>query len=175
MTEHGTGTGASSRHHLGGTRSLGFAILSVSDTHTEDDDPSGHLARELISQGGHKVVHYHLVANSVADVRDALEPWLAEIPVEAAITVGGTGVSSRDLTVNALETMGGRRLDGFGEIYRSLSFHEVGALAIISRAGLYVLNGKPVFALPGSERAVRTAVEKLILPAAIHLVEELER
>lgn len=175
MTDSGTSTTAAGRHHLGGTRSLGFAILSVSDTHTEEDDPSGHLARDLIAKAGHKVVRYHLVANSVADVRDALEPWLAEIPVEVGVTVGGTGVSSRDLTVNALETMGGRRLDGFGEIYRSVSFQEVGALALISRAGLYVLHGKPVFALPGSERAVRTAIEKLILPATIHLVEELER
>ena len=84
-------------------------------------------------------------------------------------------MSSRDLTVNALETMGGRKLEGFGEIYRLLSFAEVGPLALISRAALFVLHGKPVFALPGSERAVRTAIEKLILPAAIHLVEELER
>jgi molybdopterin adenylyltransferase len=175
MTEQATSTTAASRHHLGGTRSLGFAILSVSDTHTEDDDPSGHLARDLVTKAGHKAIHYHLVANSIADVRDTLEPWLAEIPVEIAVTVGGTGVSSRDLTVNAIETMGGRRLDGFGEIYRALSFQEVGPLALISRAALYLLNGKPVFALPGSERAVRTAIEKLIVPAAIHLVEELER
>jgi molybdenum cofactor biosynthesis protein B len=163
------------RHHLGGTRSLGFAVLSVSDTHTEEDDPSGRLAQDLITAAGHKVVHYALVANSIADARDQLEPWLAEIRVECAVTVGGTGVSSRDLTVNALETMGGKKLEGFGELYRSVSFQEVGPLAIISRAGLYLLRGKPVFALPGSERAVRTAIEKLILPAAIHLVEELER
>ena len=166
---------ATRRHHLGGDRALGFSVLSVSDTHTEEDDPSGHLARDLLSQGGHRVLHYALVANSIADVREKLEPWLHETAVEAAVTVGGTGVSSRDLTVNALEGMGGKKLDGFGEIYRSLSFHEVGALAIISRASLFLIGGKPVFALPGSERAVRTAIEKLILPAAIHLVEELER
>ncbi|HYA55020.1 MAG TPA: MogA/MoaB family molybdenum cofactor biosynthesis protein [Thermoplasmata archaeon] len=166
---------ASSRHHLHGDRSLGFAVLSVSDTHTEQDDPSGHLARDLLAGAGHKVVHYALVANSVADVREKLEPWLGQVGVEAAITVGGTGVSSRDLTVNALEVMGGRKLEGFGEIYRSLSFEEVGPLAMISRASLFVIQGKPVFALPGSERAVRTAVEKLIIPAGIHLVEELER
>jgi len=166
---------ASSRHHLHGDRSLGFAVLSVSDTHTEQDDPSGHLARDLLAAAGHKVVHYALVANSVADVREKLEPWLGQVGVEAAITVGGTGVSSRDLTVNALEVMGGRKLEGFGEIYRSLSFEEVGPLAMISRASLFVIQGKPVFALPGSERAVRTAVEKLIIPAGIHLVEELER
>ena len=164
-----------SRHHLGGERALGFVVLSVSDTHTEEDDPSGHLARELLSKGGHTVRHYALVANSIADVREKIEPWLAEPAVEAAVTVGGTGVSSRDLTVNALEAMGGKKLEGFGEIYRSISYGEVGALAIISRATLFLVGGKPVFALPGSERAVRTAIEKLILPAAIHLVEELER
>ena len=120
-------------------------------------------------------MHYALVANSIADVREKLEPWLHEPAVEVAITVGGTGASSRDLTVNALESMGGRKLEGFGELYRSLSFAEVGPLALISRASLFVLQGKPVFALPGSERAVRTAIEKLILPAVIHLVEELER
>lgn len=166
---------AASRHHLHGTRSLGFAVLSVSDTHTEQDDPSGHLARELVTKAGHRVLHYSLVANSVADVRERLDPWLNEVPVEAAITVGGTGVSSRDLTVNALEGMGGRKLEGFGELYRSISFGEVGPLAMISRAALFVIRGKPVFALPGSERAVRTAIEKLIVPGTIHLVEELER
>jgi molybdopterin adenylyltransferase len=171
-------TGASAaagRHHLGGSRHLGFGVLTVSDTHTEDDDPSGALARQLLEGAGHRIVHRKLVANSVADVRDTLEPWLADPKVEAAVTIGGTGASSRDLTVNALEVMGGRRLDGFGELYRSLSFQEVGPLAMISRAALFVVQGKPVFALPGSERAVRTALEKLILPASIHLVEELER
>ncbi len=175
MTEPHPAPTATSRHHLGGSRSLSFGVLSVSDTHTESDDPSGHLARDLLTGAGHKVLHYQLVANSVADVRDTLEPWLAEIPLEVAVTVGGTGVSSRDLTVNALEAMGGKKLEGFGELYRSISLPEVGPLAMISRAALYLVKGKPVFALPGSERAVRTAIEKLILPAVIHLVEELER
>ncbi len=169
------GAAPAGRHHLGGNRALGFGVLTVSDTHTVDDDPSGTLARQLLEGGGHKVLHAGLVGNSVADVRDQLEPWLADAKVEAAVTIGGTGASSRDLTVNALEAMGGRKLEGFGEIYRALSFQEVGPLAIISRAALFVVQGKPVFALPGSERAVRTALEKLILPAVVHLVEELER
>ncbi len=166
---------SASRHHLGGNRALGIAVLSVSDTHTEEDDPSGHLARDLLAKAGHRVLRYALVANSIADVREKLELWLADAKVEVAVTVGGTGVSSRDLTVNALEVMGGKKLDGFGELYRSISFGEVGPLALISRAALYLVAGKPVFALPGSERAVRTAIEKLIVPASIHLVEELER
>lgn len=175
MTEAKQPPAPASRHHLHGDRSLGVAVLSVSDTHTEQDDPSGHLARELLENAGHHVLHYSLVANSIADVRERLEPWLKEVGVEAAVTVGGTGVSSRDLTVNALDGMGGRKLEGFGEIYRSISFGEVGPLAMISRATLFVIQGKPVFALPGSERAVRTAIEKLIVPAVVHLVEELER
>jgi len=166
---------APGRHHLGGARSLGFVVLSVSDTHTEEDDVSGHLARQLLTDHGHTVVHYDLVANSVADVREKLDPYLREASVEALVTVGGTGVSSRDLTVNALEAMGGRPLDGFGQLYRALSYAEVGPLAMLSRATLFLVKQKPVFALPGSERAVRTAFEKLILPAVQHLVEELER
>lgn len=163
------------RHHLDGNRSLGFAVLSVSDTHSEDDDPSGQLVKELLTGAGHTVKHYGLVANSVADVRDWLEPHLAEIPVEVALTIGGTGVSSRDMSVNAIEAMGGKPLDGFGQLYRMLSYSEVGPLAMISRATLFLVKNKPVFALPGSERAVRTALEKLILPGVQHLVEELER
>lgn len=163
------------RHHLDGTRSLGFAVLSVSDTHSEEDDPSGDLVKELLTAAGHKVVHYGLVANSVADVRDWLEPRLAEIPVEVAVTIGGTGVSSRDLSVNAVELMGGKPLEGFGQLYRMISYPEVGPLAMISRATLFLVKQKPVFTLPGSERAVRTALEKLILPGVQHLVEELER
>jgi molybdenum cofactor biosynthesis protein B len=166
---------AKGRHHLGGGRAIKFGVLSVSDTHTEDDDVSGHLAEELVTSAGHKVAKYHLVANSVADVRETLDPWLDGRDIEAVLTIGGTGASSRDLTVNALEAMGGRVLPGFGEIYRSLSFQEVGPLAILSRATLFVVKLKPVFALPGSERAVRTAVERLIVPAVQHLVEELER
>ena len=174
MSDH-SGTPAPGRHRTGGDRVLGFGVLSVSDTHTEEDDPSGQLARSLIEKGGHQVAKHTLVANSIADVRDTLEPWLADPKVELAVTIGGTGVSSRDLTVNALEAMGGKKLDGFGELYRSLSFQEVGPLALMSRAALYLVQGKPVFALPGSERAVRTALEKLILPTGQHLVAELER
>jgi molybdenum cofactor biosynthesis protein B len=163
------------RHHLHGDRSLRWAVVSTSDTHTEEDDLSGQLARQLLFGAGHQVSRYVLVANRMADVRDALGPWLKEVGVDAAVTICGTGVSSRDISVEALESMGGRLLPGFGELFRSLSFAEVGPLAMNSRAGLFVIGGKPVFALPGSERAVRTAFERLILPGVQHLVEELAR
>jgi|GEM_PF-351828 molybdenum cofactor biosynthesis protein B len=167
---------APSRHHEGGSRTLHFGVLTTSDTHTEDDDESGHLVRDLLVQGGHEVRHYRLVANSVADIRETLSGWLSDTSVEAIITIGGTGVSSRDVTVEALESWPGiKRLEGFGSLYRMLSFSEVGALAAMSRAGLYVLQNRPIFAVPGSERACRLALGRLILPMVQHLVEELER
>jgi molybdenum cofactor biosynthesis protein B len=176
MTDHERSTEPSSSRRLAeGTRSVGFSVLSVSDTLTEEDDLSGRLAVELLKGAGHRVLHYEIVANSIADVRDKLEPFLDERTTEVAVTIGGTGVSSRDLSVPAAEAMGGKKVEGFGELYRSLSFQDVGALAIMSRSNLYLVRNKPVFVLPGSERAVRTAVEKLILPAVQHLVEELER
>lgn len=164
-----------SRHSTGGTRSLGFGVLTTSDTHTEDDDASGSLVKGLLTEGGHTVRHYALVANSVADIRDMVTEWLSDHQMEAIITIGGTGVSSRDVTVEALEGLGGKRLEGFGDLYRFLSFEEVGALAALSRAGLYVIQNRAVFAMPGSERGCRTAVTKLVLPMVQHLVAEIER
>ncbi len=132
--------------------------------------------KQLLTEGGHAVRKYALVANSVADIRDALNSWFPDIHLEAVVTIGGTGVSSRDVTIEALEGMPGvKRLEGFGSLYRMLSFPEVGALAAMSRAGLYVIQNRPIFAIPGSERACRTALQKLILPMVQHLVEELER
>jgi molybdenum cofactor biosynthesis protein B len=163
------------RHHLHGQRSLRWGVLSVSDTRSAADDVSGRAAESMIESAGHSIAQYALVANRVADIQGALEPWLKGTALEAVVTIGGTGVGARDLTVTTLESMGGRLLPGFGELYRSISFAEVGALAMISRSGLFLIHGKPVFALPGSERAVRTALERLILPGVQHLVEELER
>ena len=167
---------ATGRHHEGGGRTLNFGILTTSDVHTEEDDESGDLVKQLLTEGGHAVRKYALVANSVADIRDALNSWFPDIHLEAVVTIGGTGVSSRDVTIEALEGMPGvKRLEGFGSLYRMLSFPEVGALAAMSRAGLYVIQNRPIFAIPGSGRACRTALQKLILPMVQHLVEELER
>lgn len=173
---HGGATPSSSaRHQTGGGRSLGFGVLTTSDTHTEEDDASGALVKELLTKEGHAVRHYTLVANSVADIRDMISSWFTDHQMEAIVTIGGTGVSSRDVTVEALEGLGGKRLEGFGDLYRVISYEEVGALAAMSRAALYIIQNRAVFALPGSERACRTALTKLVLPMAEHLVAEIER
>ena len=164
-----------SRHHLHGARALGWAVVSISDTRTASDDRSGVLAKSLLEGGGHRVVRYGLVANETDQIRVTLGEWLKDPAVEAALTLGGTGVGTRDRSVSTLDSMGGQLVPGFGELFRSISRDEVGPLAMLSRAGLYLVDRRPVFALPGSERGVRTALERLILPAVQHLVEELER
>jgi molybdopterin adenylyltransferase len=164
-----------SRHHTGASRSMIFGVLTTSDTHTEEDDSSGALVKSLLASAGHKVAHYALVANSLADIRDELDKWMRDHQMEAVITIGGTGVSSRDVTVEALAGMGGKTLEGFGDLYRMLSYQEVGPLAALSRASLFAIDSRPVFAVPGSERACKLALEKLILPCVEHLVEELAR
>lgn len=166
---------ATSRHHQGATRPLVFGVLTTSDTHTVEDDVSGDLVKKLLAEEGHKVAHYALVANSVADIREEISSWMKDHHLEVVITIGGTGVSSRDVTVEALAGMGGKALEGFGDLYRMLSYQEVGPLASLSRASLFAIDNRPVYAVPGSERACRLAVTKLILPAAEHLVEELAR
>jgi molybdenum cofactor biosynthesis protein B len=163
------------RHHLGTTRSIGFGVLTTSDTHTEEEDESGQLVQKLLTDGGQHVESHRLVANSVADIREALDRWFADPKLEAVITIGGTGVSSRDVTIEALAGMGGKSLEGFGDLYRMLSFQEVGPLAVLSRATLFAIHNRPVYAVPGSVRACQLAVEKLILPTVEHLVEELAR
>ncbi|MDE1819693.1 MAG: MogA/MoaB family molybdenum cofactor biosynthesis protein [Euryarchaeota archaeon] len=171
---HG-GAEAASRHHLGATRALVFGVLTTSDTHTEDDDESGSAVKQILTEAGHKVGHYGLVANSVADIREAVGKWLDDPNLEAVVTIGGTGVSSRDVTVEALAGMGGKPLEGFGDLYRMLSYQEVGPLAVLSRASLFAIQNRPVFAIPGSERACRLALSKLVVPTAEHLVDELAR
>ena len=171
----GPGAPAASRHHLGSSRPLAFGVLTTSDTHTEEDDESGSLVKQMLSEGGHRIAHYALVANSVADIRETVGKWLEDTHLEAIVTIGGTGVSSRDVTVEALAGMGGKALEGFGDLYRVLSYEEVGPLAVLSRASLFAIQNRPVFAVPGSERGCRLALGKLILPAAEHLVEELAR
>lgn len=166
---------SASRHHLGATRPIAFGVLTTSDTHTEEDDDSGKLVKQLLKEAGHQVPQYALVANSIADIRETVGQWLVDPRVEAVITIGGTGVSSRDVTVEALAGMGGKTLEGFGDLYRMLSFEEVGPLAVLSRASLFAIQNRPVFAVPGSERACRLALSRLVLPASEHLVEELSR
>jgi molybdenum cofactor biosynthesis protein B len=148
------------------------AVLTVSDTRTEADDEGGRMLREALAGAGHEVVHHAIVKDEPRDVRERVRGMLGDGGAEVVITTGGTGVSARDSTYEAVDGLLDKRLDGFGEIFRTLSFADVGAAAMLSRAVAgTVAGGGVVIALPGSPDAVRLAVEKLIVPELGHLAK----
>jgi molybdenum cofactor biosynthesis protein B len=154
---------------------LGFAILTMSDSRTPETDTSGQFIREAVTAAGHKVVRYALVKDDPHQIRLELQEALADRDVAVIITNGGTGISQRD---NAYETVVAsldKPLDGFGELFRMLSYQEIGAAAMLSRAVGGIARGKVVFSLPGSTKAVKLGMEKLILPQAGHLYFELQK
>ncbi len=154
---------------------LGFAVLTVSDSRKPADDTSGDAIRGLISAAGHRIVDSTLVPDDVAAIRAALRRLLALDEVDVLVTTGGTGFSPRDLTLEAVGPLLERSLDGFGELFRMLSYHQVGAAAMLSRAAAGLIGAKAVFLLPGSPKAVALAMEKLILPEAGHLLGQARR
>ena len=150
-------------------------VLTVSDTRTEETDTGGRTIAELLSGAGHEVAGRQIVRDEPIDVRSAVQAQLANENVQAIITTGGTGISSRDGTFEAIDGLLQKRLDGFGELFRMLSYHEIGAAAMLSRACAGASCGKVIISLPGSENAVRLAMTKLILPELGHLVREATR
>lgn len=147
---------------------LRCAVITLSDTRTLDDDPSGDLIAELLTAAGHDVVSRQLVIEHPAAIELAFDA--ARLDAEAVIVTGGTGLAPRDRTPDVLEPLLDRVLPGFGELFRMLSFQEIGPPAMLSRAFAGVRDRSLVFALPGSPRAVRLAMEKLILPELGHAV-----
>jgi len=166
----------SAEQHRGyAPRILGFAFLTVSDTRTEADDTGGALLRELAEGAGHRTVTAQRVADDVEEIRTACRALLATSGVDVLVATGGTGFSPRDVTVAALAPAFERPIEGFGELFRLLSFQEVGAAAMLSRAAAGIVGGQAVFLLPGSPKAVRLAMERLILPEAAHLLGQVRR
>jgi molybdenum cofactor biosynthesis protein B len=147
-------------------------VITVSDTRSLADDSGGALVCELLEGAGHRVASREIVRDDVAEIRAALERALASAECAAAILTGGTGVAPRDVTPEAVAPLLERPLPGFGELFRQLSFAEIGSAAMVSRALGGLARGKPVFALPGSRAAVRLGLERLILPELGHLAGE---
>ena len=147
-------------------------MITVSDTRTLADDSGGALLCELLEGGGHRIALREIVKDESKAIRAALEAALARADCAAVLLTGGTGVAPRDVTPEAVAPLLERSLPGFGELFRALSFAEIGAAALLSRALAGLAQGKPVFALPGSRAAIRLALERLILPELGHLVGE---
>ena len=147
-------------------------IVTVSDTRTEANDTSGRAIGELLSAAGHRVVGRTIVKDDPDLVRGTIERQLAHPDVQVLITTGGTGITSRDSTYEAVAGMLQKRLDGFGELFRMLSYEQIGSAAMMSRACAGLVAGRIIVSLPGSEKAVRLAMEKLLLPELGHLVQQ---
>jgi molybdenum cofactor biosynthesis protein B len=163
------------KHRESGPETVRVAILTISDTRTPETDTGGDIAEELLEDAGQEVVEHRIVRDEVAGIRNNLVDLLARSDVDAVLTTGGTGISARDTTYEVVERMLEKRLDGFGEIFRMLSYEEIGSAAMMSRALAGSVGSKFVASLPGSRNAVRLAVEKLLVPELAHIVFELRK
>ena len=151
------------------------AVLVISDSRTEKTDESGKYLVEKMESSGHTVVDYALLKNDPEAIKKKLKEYLAQEELQVIITSGGTGVSMRDVTVETVTPMLDKMLDGFGELFRTLSYAEIGTASIMSRALAGVVRGKIIICLPGSLGAAKLAIDKIILPEIGHMVREATR
>jgi molybdopterin adenylyltransferase len=162
-------------HKSHAPKSIGCVVITCSDTRTVETDGSGQLIQQLLNAKGHTIAGYRLVKDEPKKIKSAIKKALKDKKVQAIIINGGTGISRRDSTFEAVDAMLEKRLDGFGEVFRFLTYQDIGSPAIMSRATAGIIKGRVLFSTPGSENAVRLAMEKLILPELGHLVKEVSK
>jgi len=160
------------QHRQSARAAVPTLVVTVSDTRTLETDSGGALAAELLAGAGHPLVRREIVKDEPAAIADVVRRGLAEDGVGALLLTGGTGVAPRDVTPDAVEPLLERVIPGFGEIFRALSYEEIGSAALLSRALAGIAAGRVVFVLPGSRGAVRLGLEKLVLPELGHLAAE---
>lgn len=167
-------------HRAGAPRRLCFGLVTCSSSRFEElkrggcvEDLSGDLVVELLEKAGHRVVFRKVVSDDERMIREETERLLNTTEVDAIILCGGTGITPRDVTIETVMQLLEKELPGFGEIFRRLSYEEIGSAAILSRALAGVAKGKVVYCVPGSPHAVRLCVEKLILPETGHIVKHI--
>ena len=160
-------------HRKNAVTGVRCAVLTISDTRGMETDVSGRTIVELLEAAGHVVAKRQILRDEPTDVPDAVVAQVGG--VDAIVTTGGTGMTSRDSTYEAVVGLFEKRLDGFGELFRTLSYQEIGSAAMLSRACAGIARGTAIFLLPGAENAVRLAMTKLIIPELGHVVRELQR
>lgn len=153
---------------------VSIAVISVTDSREEADDESGKFIQNRMQEAGHQLVAYRLLKNDLGAIQQELMQ-LVEMRVGCIVVTGGTGLSRRDVTIEAVTPLLDKSMGGFGEIFRHLSFREVGTAAILSRAIAGISRGTLIFCLPGSTKAVQLALDQLILPELRHLIREVHR
>jgi molybdenum cofactor biosynthesis protein B len=162
-------------HKARAPASIRCVVATVSDSKTVETDTSGRLLQDLLRAAGHEVLGYRIVRDEPTEVHGVIHQACDDPSVQCVILTGGTGITSRDRTFEAIDALLDKRLPGFGELFRMLSYQEIGPAAMLSRAQAGVRAGRVVFSLPGSPAACRLALERLILPELGHLVGELGR
>lgn len=172
---HHPGAGAPTEHKAQAPRAIQCAVITCSDTRTTADDKSGQLIQQLLTEHGHAVAAYHLIKDEPAEITRLIRDLAGNPAVQAIIINGGTGISRRDSTFEAVDALLEKRLDGFGEVFRYLTYKDIGSPAIMTRATAGVYQGRVVFSTPGSSGAVRLAMESLILPELGHIIQQLSK
>jgi molybdopterin adenylyltransferase len=162
-------------HKTHAPTSVSCCVLTVSDTRTEANDTGGQAVRSLLETSGHLVSGHAIVRDDPEAVTRAVSGWLSDAGTQVIITTGGTGITSRDGTFEAIDRLLEKRLTGFGELFRMLSYEQIGAAAMMSRACAGLAAGRIVISLPGSEAAVRLAMERLVIPELGHMVQQASR
>ena len=157
-------------HHAKTKHAVGCAIVTVSDTRTPETDASGTCIRALLEEAGHRVAGYAILPDDPGHIRAHVGELVAQPTVEAVIVNGGTGLAPRDTTYEAITGMLEKRLEGFGELFRMLSYQQVGAAAMLSRAAAGVAGRTVIVSLPGAPAAVELAMQKLVVPVLGHMV-----
>jgi molybdenum cofactor biosynthesis protein B len=156
-------------HHHHDVETLGVAVVTVSSSRSLDDDPAGDAIQSALEAEGHEVVTRDLVGDSLDGVQGTVDHLVGREDVDVVVTTGGTGVTPDDVTVEAVRPLLEKRLPGFGELFRRLSYDEIGTKVVGTRAVAGVADGVPVFCLPGSENAATLGVEEIIVHEAGHL------
>jgi molybdopterin adenylyltransferase len=163
---------AHEHRHQGSHAHLKFAVITASDSRSPQNDESGGLIRQMLEQAGHTVAHHEIVPDSPERIRQTLTENLPLL--DGIIITGGTGIAARDSTIEAVKPLLSKELEGFGELFRMLSYQAVGSAAFLSRALAGTSDGKIVVALPGSPDACRLALEKLLIPELGHMAHLLK-
>ena len=151
-------------------RTVRCAIITLSDTRTEETDTSGRRIKELLAEQGQPVVSYQILKDEPEQITTVVQALLAQPDVDAIITNGGTGIAPRDTTFEAIQSLLEKEISGFGEMFRMLSYADIGASAMLTRATAGVANGKVIISLPGSTGAVELGMTKLVLPELGHMM-----
>jgi len=162
-------------HEKLASASLRVGVMTFTDTRDESSDKSGGILKDMLVAAGHKIAGYRVVREDPELMRQSLNDWLLSEEFDAVVTNGGTGMTARDNTVEVARSLFNKEMEGFGEIFRLISYYQIGAAAMLSRACAGVVGDKMLICLPGSSKAVRLATARLIVPQLPHMVWEVRR